>query len=364
MKMRIAQVASRYYPEIGGMETHIKEISEHLSKLNNEVTVLTMYPSGRLPEEEVINDVLIKRFKSINLSSFRFSGGLTKYLSKNSTNFDVIHAHGLIPALYACRSTNEDKLFLTLHYHGSGTSKFNSMFYAPYKMLGRRAFGKANKVISVSSYERALVLKDFQLDPGKSVVIPNGVNSSNRQPARLEDGLKRILSVCRLEQYKGIHHVIEALPLLGKNVVLEVVGVGPYRPALVKLAIEKGVADRVSFFQNLTQNELQDKYAKASLFALLSTHEAYGICIAEALSFKIPCLLSNISALSDWIDNRVCFGVDFPVNYPKLALQIADVLNGGFDVSAFNNHPIDTWDKVAAKLDHLYNESFLIPKSL
>ncbi len=355
--MKIAQVASRYLPDMGGMETHISEISEHLSALNHEVTVLTMDSSSHLPEEEVINGVLIKRFKAVDLAGFRFSKRLTKYLSENSGNFDVVHAHGLIPALYACKSNKAKNLFLTLHYHGSGISKFNSTLYLPYKILGRRAFKKANKVISVSKYEQKLVLQDFKLDSSKSVVIPNGVNLCNQHPTKPRDDLKRILCVCRLEQYKGIQHIIEILPELKENVVLVVVGKGPYKDVLVKLASKKGVVGRVSFFENLSQSELYNQYAQASLFALLSTREAYGICVAEALSFRVPCLLSNESALSDWVDNKVCFGVDFPVDYEKLSLQINDVLNGNFNPSAFSDHFVLTWADVAAKLDVLYNDS-------
>jgi glycosyltransferase involved in cell wall biosynthesis len=60
--MRIAQVCPRYYPYIGGIETHVKEISERLMMRNFEVEVLTTDPSGKLPKEEIINCIKVRRF--------------------------------------------------------------------------------------------------------------------------------------------------------------------------------------------------------------------------------------------------------------------------------------------------------------
>lgn len=62
--MIIAQVCPRYYPFIGGVETYVKETSERLVKRGFVVDVLTTDPTGRLPSEEIINNVKVKRFRS------------------------------------------------------------------------------------------------------------------------------------------------------------------------------------------------------------------------------------------------------------------------------------------------------------
>ena len=54
--MKIAQVCPRYYPYMGGVETHVKEVSEGLVKEGFEMEILTTDPSKRLPEDnEVIS---------------------------------------------------------------------------------------------------------------------------------------------------------------------------------------------------------------------------------------------------------------------------------------------------------------------
>ena len=51
--MRIAQVCPRYSPYIGGVETHVEEISKRLVARGHEVTVITTDPSGKLPQSEI-----------------------------------------------------------------------------------------------------------------------------------------------------------------------------------------------------------------------------------------------------------------------------------------------------------------------
>ena len=63
--MKIIQVCPRYYPDIGGVETDVKEMSERLVRKGFEVEVVCTDPSGKHPKEEFINGVEVRRFRSI-----------------------------------------------------------------------------------------------------------------------------------------------------------------------------------------------------------------------------------------------------------------------------------------------------------
>jgi len=62
--MKIAKVCPRYHPYIGGIETHVKEVGERLAKKGFEVEVLLTDLFSKLPREEIIEKVKVKRFKS------------------------------------------------------------------------------------------------------------------------------------------------------------------------------------------------------------------------------------------------------------------------------------------------------------
>ena len=298
--MLVAQVCPRYYPYIGGVETHVKEISERLVMQNINVEVLTTDPSCKLPEEEIINGVKVRRFKSYAPGdNYHFSTQLKRYLAINSNLYDVIHAHSYhdFPALYVAKSPTLKRFIFTPHYHGKGHSFFRSLLHLPYRMWGKKIFERADKVICVSNYEKNLILDHFREAKEKTIVIPNGVNLSEfpkyTKMVSSHHG-KVVLYVGRLEKYKGVQNLIRVLPLLGPNTTLQIVGNGPYKSSLVNLTKKLCQQNNVQFFERLEREELLRKYVNADVFVLLSSHEAYSICVAEALASQTPCRALNV----------------------------------------------------------------------
>jgi len=353
--MLIAHVCHRYYPYIGGVETHVEEISTRLVNRGLQVEVLTTDPSGKLPMEETVSGVKVRRFKSwAPNEAYYFSQRLRKYLGEKSSEYSVVHAHGYhsFPALYAAQAKGRNKLVFTPHYHGSGHTLFRSLLHRPYRFLSRKIFERADKIVCVSNYEEALIFEHFGVDKEKAVVIPNGIklNEFKNLKKRSKDH-KIALYVGRLEKYKGVHHLIRALSKLDDNIFLEVVGKGPYRETLIRLSRKLGVESRVRFSQDLRRDELLQKYADSDVFVLLSGREAFGITVAEALASGTPCVLANTSALTEWIDNHNCFGIDYPVELDELVRVIMETI--GREV-----RPTKLWDceEVAEKTAELYHD--------
>lgn len=187
------------------------------------------------------------------------------------------------------------------------------------------------------------------------VVIPNGIDVEEirRHKKRSRIG-KILLYVGRLERYKGVQYLIEVLPKLSDDVMLQVVGKGPYKDSLLALIARMGVKERVQFFQDLPREELLQKYADADVFVLLSNHEAFGISVGEALCSRVPCIVANASALKDWIDGKNCFGIDFPIDLSKLSSMIKSVIGRSVETLNFLE-----WDQAVDMLLNAY-ESIMI----
>ncbi len=353
--MRVAQVCPRYYPNIGGVETHVEEISERLAKRGFELEVLTTDPTGKLAKEETINGVKVHRFKSYAPGeAYYFSVGLKDYLKRNSDSYDVVHAHSYhaFPSVYAAQNKNRDRLVFTPHYHGTGHTLFRRLLHAPYRFVGGKSFEKADRVICVSNYERGLVIDRFNIDERKVVLIPNGVNSQEFEGLRKhEKNYKTILYVGRLEKYKGVQYVLKALQMMNEDTLVDVVGKGPYKASLAKLARKLGVEEKVRFFQDLPRGELLQKYADSDVFVQLSKHEAWGISVAEALCAKTPCVVAKTSALIEWVDNKNCFGVNYPIDVNELT----GLINSAIKTRGKGLTLMD-WDEAVRRTAHLYEE--------
>jgi len=362
--MRVLQVCPAYRSHFGGVEEHVKNISERLAR-THDVTVACTDPVGVLPKEEVINGVQIRRFKSWAPSAaYYLSNGLARYLKDSSEDFEIVHAHNYhaFPALYASQAKSSNSLVFTPHYHGRGHTFFRDLLHVPYKYVGKSIFERADRVVCVSRYEESLVKKAFQVEDKKITVIPNGIDPNEFEG--LSNNKERIggaiLYVGRLEKYKGLHYVIESLRDLDKDIQLEVVGTGPYENALVKLAKKLGVTDRIRFFHAVSRHELLERYAAAQLFVLLSKYEAYGMSVGEALAAGTPCIVANTSALSEWVDGENCFGIDYPVDTRELVCMIDRAM--GRKISSKLRLP--TWDKTVDMLTALYDELCAIRQHL
>ena len=349
--MKVLQVCQRYYPGIGGVETHVQNISEILSR-KYDVTVFTGDPSGRLPREEKINDVLVKRFKSFSPSdAYHISFEMARELKK--AEFDIVHGHNYhaLP-LYFSRYARSKKYIVPPRYHGHGHTSLRKFLIKLYKTFGKKIFEEADNIIALSNYEKELLLRDFAIDESKIQLIPNGLNIREFEDLSREGKEKTILCVGRLEEYKGMQYVIQTLPLLDKNLCLKIVGKGPYKHSLVKLVDRLRLGNRIKFYQNLPRKELLRMYAKAGVFVLLSRGEAFGNAVAEALASKTPCIVATASALLEWIDNKNCFGIGYPINNAELAELITKVV--GKEVGDVK---LWSWDEVAREIAGLYESS-------
>jgi len=236
--LKIAQVCPRYSPDIGGVETHVKEISERLVKKGHTVEVVTTDPSGKLPATETLNGVKVTRFKCIAPgNAYFFTPKIYSYLK--SREYDIIHAHSYhaLPSLFAALAKNDSKFVFTPHYHRSGHTFFRNLLHKPYRLPGKMIFSKADCVICVSEYEKRLVAEDFNVSD-KIEKIPNGINLAEFEdliPHKEKNGKKTLLYVGRLEEYKGVQHIIQALPDL-PDFKLRIIGKGSYEEELHKLS--------------------------------------------------------------------------------------------------------------------------------
>jgi glycosyltransferase involved in cell wall biosynthesis len=96
------------------------------------------------------------------------------------------------------------------------------------------------------------------------------------------------VTVAHLVARKRHADVLRALARL-EHVRYDIIGDGPERPALERLAAELGVADRVTFHGQLPPAEaLAVARARGDVFVLPSTDEAFGVAYIEAMAAGLP----------------------------------------------------------------------------
>lgn len=305
--MKIVQVVPRYPPRTGGVETHVREISERLVERGHDVRVLTADDGEGVETRETRNGVKIIRHAGFAPSgAFHIAPGILRTLRRY--NADVVHAHNYhsLPVLFAALGAGNARFVVTPHYHGGSASSFRDRLLSVYRPIGGWALRRADEVIAVSDWEREHLRNDFGIG---ATVIPNGVDVERfRRAEPREQERPYLLTVGRLEEYKGVQHVIRALTELPEYDLL-VAGSGPYRDDLERIASEEGVSDRVKFLGYVDDKNIPSLYAGADVFVTMSGFEAYGITVGEALAGATPCVVRDCGGLRDWTAIDSCIGV-------------------------------------------------------
>jgi glycosyltransferase involved in cell wall biosynthesis len=351
--VKVLQVTTRYPPHTGGVETHVAELARRLVARGHEVTVLTADArSADAPRRQRRHGVRVIRHRGLAPGgAFHVAPGIAR--SVRESDADVVHAHNYhsLPLAFAAlgNERGSDAPFVaTPHYHGASASGVRDRLLSLYRPLGGWALHRADALVAVSEWEATALARDFGVD---ARVIPNGLDVDRFSGATpTERDRPYLLSVGRLEAYKGVQHAIRALSEL-PDYDLVVAGSGPYSEELRRVAREAGVADRVDFLGYVADEDLPGLYDGAVAFLTLSGFEAYGMTVAEALAAGTPCVVRETGALVDWVERADVVGVaDGDETSPQV---VAGAVQQAVERDA-PSQPLPTWEAVVDEVEELY----------
>ena len=133
-----------------------------------------------------------------------------------------------------------------------------------------------------------------------------GVDTDHFILSDTETGNKRILFVGRFVPAKNLSLLIEAFDAVIDNhpeAELVLVGDGPKRNQLENEVQRRELTDQVQFPGYVPNKELPKRYQSASVFALSSRHESYGITLVEAMSSGIPVVAPRIGSIPATVED-------------------------------------------------------------
>ncbi len=360
-KLRILQVTARYYPLMGGIETHVYEVARRMARMGHEVTVMTTDPGGKWAAQEMIDGVNVRRARAYpEKKDYYFAPDIYRWISRNEGNWDVMHVQGyhtLVPPL-AITAARKAGIPFTLTFHSGGNSSAlrNAIRHTQWQML-RPFLSKANLLCGVSHFEANQFRQALNLPLSMFRVIPNGSNLP-KLDVQVSPNQNKIISVGRLEKYKGHQRVIDALPFVQKqypDVQLDILGVGPYERELRERAQSLGLNNIVEIksVKPTDRGGMAAALASAGLITLMSDYEAHPIAVMEALSLHRPVLVTHTSGLGELADRGLVQSVPLSSSPVQVADAICEQLRHPYIPK---NVDLPTWDGCTNQLVSLYSE--------
>jgi glycosyltransferase involved in cell wall biosynthesis len=355
---RILMVSANAYPVMGGVETHVHEVAPRMARDGFDVSILTTDRSGRLPRRELLNMVPTRRVGAWPRKRDWYLAPRI-YTEIVRGDWDLIHCQGyhtFVPplAMLAALRTRTPYV-LTFHSGGHPSASRNRLRGVQRRVL-RPFLARAKRLIAVSDFEAAFFSRELRISAKKFVTIPNGAAFKERpDPVEIDEERPLILSVGRLERYKGHHFLIAAMPALLKTVPgarLKILGTGQHEAELRRLADESSARDRIEIgsVDPVDRKGMATALMSASLVALLSEYEANPVAVMEALALGRRVLVADTSGLSELATRGLARAIPLASTPDEIAAAIAEQLRTPEPAEL----SLPTWDDCAARLVEVY----------
>lgn len=294
----------------GGAERMAYDLCVGLSeKVDYEVTLLLTDPDD--PQNSLSNmyDKKNVHFNIIQVSDkkhdvLKNNFRIYKIIQEIQPNFVHTHQITLIYCLLSFLLGNDFIKFHTVHNdsHKEFGSKIFRQFYHFLFIIFRI------NLISISQYIMKTSTEEYRLLPRRyHSLIYNGRTTSLKENTVRDDNKFKIIMVGRLTDVKNHNAAIEMMNIICndkhmKNIYLEIYGEGPLKNELDKKIIELELSDNV-FLKGIT-SEITEKMQNSDIFLMTSRHEGFPLSAIEAMTAKLPMILSNFGSAKELIENN------------------------------------------------------------
>jgi len=353
MNKKIGIIHFAYPPNIGGVESMIKEHAEILTNLGYEITMIV--GSGE-EKDSRIKLVVIPEFQSVlNFNPFlqekildkglidddfyKLAGLIEQGLEKALEKMDVIIVHNMItivrnlPFVFAFKNYVKKyprkKYFGWIHDH----SYINEFQIKDLDKIVNSKFERDLLTMPIKNLTYVLISKSFRepfiklmgLQNGETVVIPNGIDIRHFleiddliweiiEKYNLIKSFPLILSPVNIMDRKNLEYCIDVISYLKSNYpnIKYIVTGNPskhhstieYQDKLKNKIIELNIKNNVIFFNDflnraLVRTEIHDLYQIADMVFFLSKSENFGLPLLEAALTKTPILVSDLKVFRE-----------------------------------------------------------------
>lgn len=314
--MRVLQVNKLYHPIIGGVERVVQNTAEGLASRGHDVDVIAARRRG-FGQSYRHNGVAVSKTASAGqLLSVPVAPTFPLQVATATGDVDVVHHHLPNPLSSLAGAVDWNDTPTVVTYHSDIIRQSWAM--AVYRPLLERFLDGADQIIVTSPRlrENSKVLGPYR---NKCTVVPLSIDLESDDevddrwselPVSPDDDL--LLFVGRLNYYKGVSHLVEAMESVDADLLI--IGDGDRRSSLTDQVETAGLAERVHFLGHVSEDLLRFCYYVADVFVLPSVEpsEAFGLVQLEAMVRETPVVNTALPTGVPWVSQDGQTGLTVP----------------------------------------------------
>jgi glycosyltransferase involved in cell wall biosynthesis len=339
--MRIALFTDTFFPVVNGVANVVYRCAQRFSELGHSVCVCTVSGLGSAElAGRMGRDIPVYALPSLSARVFYKDARVTRPPFGRSKRLmadfrpDVIHTHTpLLVGMEAIWSAEVRHVPLVGTHH-TFYDHYLKYLWLDYPWARRLSwtstvwyYNHCDVVISPThSLAEGLTTHGLKRTP---VIVPNPVDTESYRPASGPEARERLRAALglsgpvliymgRVSYEKSIDQLIKALALVVNDepaATLLVIGDGPDRARLERMASSLGLADRVRFTGYLFGQHLIEALQAGDLFVLGSKSENMPLAVLEAMAAGLPTVAVSSLGMTEIVrdgDNGVLLPPDQP----------------------------------------------------
>lgn len=281
-----------------------------------------------------------------------------------SEEFDIIHAHDWLTYPAGIHAKQISGKPLCIHVHATDYDRSRGKVNPTVYGIEKDGMDNADCIMCVSELTRQTVINNYHQDPRKCIAVHNAVYP-------LDDDIKAIVPhknpkekvvtyLGRITMQKGPEYFVEAASLVlqrTKNIRFCMAGSGDMMEGMIRLAAQRGIADRFHFPGFQFGRQVYECYKNSDVFVMPSVSEPFGIAPLEAMQCGCPSIISKQSGCGEilskvikvdyWDINAMADAIYSICTNESLYQYLRD--EGIKEVNEI------TWDKVGIRIRNSYD---------
>ncbi len=282
-----------------------------------------------------------------------------------SEDFDLIHAHDWLTYPAGVHAKMVSGKPLCIHVHATDFDRSRGKVNPTVYGIEKNGMDHADCIMCVSELTRQTVINQYHQDPKKCVAMHNAVYPLSEEyqaivPNKTPDE-KVVTFLGRITMQKGPEYFVEAAAKVLQrthNIRFCMAGSGDMMNAMIRLAAERGIADRFHFPGFQRGKQVYEAYKNSDVFVMPSVSEPFGIAPLEAMQCGCPCIISKQSGCGEILSNVI--KVDY-WDIDAMADAIYSICTNDSLYQYLSEEGLKevdqiTWEKVGWRIRECYNQ--------
>ena len=281
-------------------------------------------------------------------------------------DFDIIHSHDWLTYPAGIHAKQVSGKPLVIHVHATDFDRSRGNVNPTVYSIEKNGMDHADCIMCVSELTRQTVINKYYQDPRKVFTVHNAVSPLSQEIQDIvphKNPKEKIVTFLgRITMQKGPEYFVEAAAMVLKrahHVRFVMAGSGDMMDAMIRLAAERGIADRFHFPGFMRGKQVYEVLKASDVYIMPSVSEPFGISPLEAMQCSVPTIISKQSGCAEilskciktdyWDIHAMADAIHAICTYPALYEYLRD--EGKKEVDGI------VWEKVGVKIRGLYEQT-------